>query len=65
MTIKAVMECPEGKEVWPISVLPMIVKLSLSNIAAGLGTAKNLLSTADTIKVIIEDVNNACQNLGA
>jgi hypothetical protein len=37
-TVKAEIECPEGKLLCPVSVFPMITKLLLSNTAAGLGT---------------------------
>jgi len=45
--------------------LPIIVNASISIIAAGLGTAKISLRTADIIKVNIDDVNKTSQNFGA
>jgi len=63
--IEVVIECPDSKLVLPVSVLPIIVKLSLSNIAVGLGTANIFFNKADTINEVIDDVNNTSHNLGA
>ena len=41
--MNAVMECPEGNAVCNIFGLPMMVKVSMSIIAAGRGTAKIVL----------------------
>lgn len=64
-TTKVAIECPDGKLVCPLSVLPIIVKLSLLNTAAGLGTANIFLREADTNNESIADVNSISQNLGA
>ena len=65
MVVKVVIECPEGKLVAPERVFPIITKLSLSNIAAGLGTANSFFSKNDTINAISEDVNMDSQSWGA
>ena len=65
ITTKVAIECPEGKDEFPERVLPIITKLSLSNIAAGLGIANSFFNVADTTNDKIAEVNNASQSLGA
>ena len=63
--VKAAIECPEGRLVLPVSTFPIIRKLSLSNTAAGLGTANSFFNRNEKIPEIIIELNKACQNLGA
>lgn len=64
ITINAVIECPDGNEVCNIFGLPIIVKVSIFIIAAGLGTAKMSLSIAEVINVKSDDIIIASQSLG-
>ena len=59
------MEWPEGKLFPPVNVFPIITKLSLSNTAAGLGTANSFFNIAETIAETIDADNKASQTLGA
>jgi len=65
ITTKVAIECPDGNDVFPESVLPIITKLSLSKIAAGRGTENIFFKEADTINDNRADVTNASQSLGA
>ena len=64
-TVNTVMECPEGRLVHPESLLPMIVKPSLSNIAAGLGTANIFFSKLQNTSETNEPDSKASHILGA
>ena len=62
--VNVAIECPEGKLVYPESFSPIITKLELSKIAAGLGTANIFFRKFEKIAESIREVNNDCQNLG-
>ena len=63
-TVKTVIECPDGKLLCPDNVFPMIVKVVLSNDAAGLGTANIFFSTLENNAETSEAESNASQILG-
>ena len=64
--VKVIMECPEGKlECVDAIFLPIIIKVSLSSTAAGLGTANSFFKKNDNSPEMIEEVNTVCQSLGA
>ena len=52
--VNMVMVCPDGRLLLQVSVSPIMVKLLLLNVAAGLGTEKKVFST----KVISSDTND-------
>ena len=64
--IKVVMEWPEGKLEWvEARVLPIMVKLSLSKTAAGLGTRKIFFKDTEKSNPMRDEVKIVLQNLGA
>ena len=65
ITVKVVIECPDGKLEKPVCTLPIITKNSLSSISAGLGTSNISFSRNDITAEIIVVVNSAPQSLGA
>lgn len=63
--VKTVIECPEGKLLWPDSFSPIITKPLLSNTAAGLGTANIFFSRHENIREISDAVIKVSQTRGA
>ncbi len=64
ITVKVVIECPDGKLEKPLWTLPIITKNSLSRISAGLGTSNISFSKNDVTVEISVVVNSAPQSLG-
>ena len=65
MVANMVIECPDGKLLLPVSVLPIITKLSWSYTAAGRGIVKIFLSIFDKMAEIRDAAIKSSQILGA
>lgn len=59
-----VIQCPEGRLLLALNVLPIMIKLLGSKNAAGLGTEKIFFSKLDKIREINDEEIRTSHNLG-